>query len=270
MYPILTKLGPVTIYSFGTFIVIGFLVASWYVRRRSIRELGVDGERVFNFCFVLLFLALFGARLLYVLLHYDEHVQKPMSAFMIWNGGLAFYGGLAMCLIAIGWYLPRHKELGGWSLVDVLVLGGCLAIFVGRWASFLSGENYGDKSPDLAWGVRFPPGAESQIPRTWRGIPLHPTQLYHSLHGLVLFVLLLLYLRRKPAPGRALGLFLMLYAIGRGIIEIWRADDVARGMVIPDYLSIPQLLCIPTFFLGLGIFLTRHHKDEGDPAASTA
>lgn len=262
MYPVLFELGQLKIYAFGTFIVIAFLVSSWYVRRRAVRTLEVDGEQVFNLCFILLFIGLAGARMLYVLIHYDEHAAKPMSMFAIWNGGLAWYGGLIAGLLWLGWYLPRKAELKGWALLDILALGACLAIFVGRWASFLSGENYGKAAPDLPWAVEFPPGPDTQVPRDLRGIPLHPTQLYHSLHGLILFGLLLLYVRRGPHAGRTAGLFLMLYALGRALIEIWRGDDEARGMVIEGVLSTGQLISIPIFFVGLALFLIRRPSDD--------
>lgn len=268
MYPIIWRfevLGlPITIYSFGTFIVLAFLVSAFYIRRRASWQLGVDRERVFNVCFALLFLGLVGARLLYAFIHHGTFSETPLSFLQIWKGGLVFYGGLILCLVWLAWYLPRHSDLKGWALVDVLALGTGLALFVGRWASFLSGENYGKPAPGLPWAVRFPTTEGSAVPASLRGVDLHPTQIYHSLHGLLLFAVLWWFLRRKPWPGRATGLFLMLYALGAAVIEIWRADDAARGMVIEGFLSASQLLSIPIFFTGLTIFLVRR-KPSSDP-----
>lgn len=257
MYPVLFEIGSLKIYAFGTFIVLAFLASSYYVRKQAMGRLGLDGERVFNICFALLFIGLIGARALYVIVHYGEHVAAPMSAFKIWRGGLVFYGGLILGALWLGWYLPRHPSLRGWALTDVMSIGMGLAIFVGRWASFLSGENYGKEAEGLPWAVKFPPGPDTQVLASLREVPLHPTQLYHSLHGLLLFVILLLVQRRSPTPGRVTGLFLMLYAVGRFIIEIWRGDDAQRGMVIDDLLSTSQLLSVPVFFAGLAIFLIR-------------
>ena len=134
---------------------------------------------------------------------------------------------------------------------------------MGRWASFLSGENYGKPAGDLPWGVKFPPGPDTQVPSPLREVALHPTQLYHSLHGLALFLILILIQKKHPNPGRITGLFLMFYAVGRGVIEIWRGDDEARGMIIDGVLSTSQLISIPVFFIGLAIFLIRR------PAASS-
>lgn len=260
MYPVLIDISEsIKIYAFGTFIVLAFLVASFYVGRRAERDLGVDRNASFNLCFALLFLGLAGARLVYALVHYDEFSADKMKIFKIWQGGLVWYGGLIVCLAWLAWYLPRHPKLKGWALVDILALGTGLAIFVGRWASFLSGENYGTEAPDLPWAVTFPAHAATQAKV---GVALHPTQLYHSLHGLVLFGLLLWFLKKKPHPGRAAGLFLALYAVGRAVIEIWRGDDAARGMVIGDWVSTSQLLSVPIFFLGVAIFFSRKARDQ--------
>jgi prolipoprotein diacylglyceryltransferase len=73
----------------------------------------------------------------------------------------------------------------------------------------------------------------------------------------VLFLLLLLLARRKPHSGRVAGAFLMLYAVGHAVIEIWRGDDKARGMLIDDTVSTSQFLSVPVFFAGLAIWLLR-------------
>jgi phosphatidylglycerol---prolipoprotein diacylglyceryl transferase len=253
MYPILWSKG-ITIYSFGTLIVIGFLVAALYARRRAARTLGLDRERVFNVCFALLFLGLAGARLLYGLVHYDAFTGKPLEIFALWKGGLLWYGGLIGALLWLAWYLPRHPDMKGWALLDVLALGTCLGIFVGRWASFLSGEDYGKPAPDgLPWKVMFT-SPDGMAPRN---VWLHPAQLYHSVHGLVLFGILLLLARRKPYAGRIAGAFLVLYALGHAVIEIWRGDDEARGMLIDGMVSTSQFLSVPVLFAGVAIWLLR-------------
>ncbi len=262
MYPVLIDISEkVKIYSFGTFIVLAFLVASFYVRRRAAREFAVDRAESFNVCFILLFIGLAGARLLYAIINYSEFSTDKMKLFKVWQGGLVWYGGLFFCLAWLAWYLPRHAKLRGWHFADVLALGACLAIFVGRWASFLSGENYGTEAAGLPWAVTFPPHPASQAVF---GVELHPTQIYHSLHGLILFGLLLWFLKRKPVSGRLTGLFLMLYSVGRAVIEIWRGDDAARGMVIDGWVSTSQFLSIPVFFIGVAIFLSRGAR-EMDP-----
>lgn len=262
MYPVLIDISEkVKIYSFGTFIVIAFLVAAWYVRRRAKRELSIARDESFNVCFALLFIGLAGARLLYAIIKHDEFSTDKMKLFKVWEGGLVWYGGLIVCLAWLAWYLPRHPRFRGWHFADILALGTCLAIFVGRWASFLAGENYGKEAPGLPWAVTFPPHPATQA-RV--GVELHPTQLYHSLHGLILFGLLLWFMKRKPQAGRTAGLFLILYSVGRAFIEIYRGDDDARGMLIDGWVSTSQFLSIPIFFIGVAIYFARGAR-ERDP-----
>ena len=128
----------------------------------------------------------------------------------------------------------------------------------------MSGEDYGKVAPEgLPWAVTFGASGETDaVMARPLNTPLHPTQLYHSLHGLVLFVILLLWARQKPNPGRLTGIFLMLYAIGHAVVEIWRGDDAARGMMINGMVSTSQFLSIPVFFAGLAIWLLRRPTDE--------
>jgi phosphatidylglycerol:prolipoprotein diacylglycerol transferase len=267
VYPVvfeITPFGkPIALYSYGVMIVAAFLVASFHARRRAHRSLALDKERVFNVCFAVLFIGLLGARVLHVLVHYGEYTKEPLSFLKIWDGGLSFLGGLVGGLLWLAWFLPRHLDLKGFGLVDVLVTSGTLAIFVGGFGMLLSGYAYGKPAPDLAWGITFP-----QIDTTAarpRGEPLHPTQVYLSLHGILMFAILVLYARKAPISGRTTGLFLVLYAVGRAAIEIWRGDDAQRGMVIDGVLSVPQLLCVPLLFAGLAIWLIRRPADAPIP-----
>jgi phosphatidylglycerol:prolipoprotein diacylglycerol transferase len=239
----------ITLHSFGLAIVVAFLVAAYWARRRAARRLGLDRERVFNVAFALLFVGIAGARLLHVMVHYATYTKDPLSFLYIWDGGLSLYGGLLAGALWLGWYLPRHPELGGFSLADVFAAATALAVFLGSWGSFLAGDAHGDPT-DLPWGVRVPNPPRTLAP---------PTQHNHSLHGLLLFGILLLYLRRPRPSGRAFGLFLALYAIGRAGIEVWRADDDHRGMVIDGVLSVPQLLSVPVLFGGIAIWLIRRN-----------
>jgi phosphatidylglycerol:prolipoprotein diacylglycerol transferase len=266
VHPVLWKfeiLGrPITLYSFGLVIVVAFLVAAYYARARASRRLGLDKERVFNVAFALLFVGIAGARVLYVVVHYATYAKDPLSFLKIWDGGMSLYGGLLAGVLWLGWYLPRHPELKGFALADVLAIASCLAIFVGAWGSLLSGDAYG-KPTDAPWGITFPPGETTPAPR---GVALHPTQVYHALHGILAYLVLVLYLKKPRPSGRAFGLFLILYGVGRSLVEVWRGDDAHRGMVIDGVLSVPQLLSVPVLFAGVAIWLIRKNAAPASAA----
>jgi phosphatidylglycerol---prolipoprotein diacylglyceryl transferase len=265
----------ITIYSYGTVIVLAFLVAAWWTRRAAHRRLGLDKERVFNVAFALLFVGIAGARLLYALIHYQKFTARPMSFLFIWEGGLVWYGGLIADLLWLAWYLPRHPDLRGYEFTDVLVRGACLGIFLGRWASFLAGEGYG-RPTDLPWGipaVRMPQATESvrQSGQSILDVRLHPAQVYESLFGLLLFVVLGWLAKRGWRSGRLTAMFLMLYALGRPVLELFRWDDADRGM-IGGHVSMSQLISVPVFFAGLALWLVRRpeHPVHRRPVGATA
>ena len=278
-----------TIHAFGTFIVAAFLVAVFYVQRRARRELELDKDRVFNIGFGLLVLGILAGRLLYAFLKYDEFVARPGSVAYIWEGGLVLYGGLIAGLLWLAWYLPRHPELRAFAFLDIVAAGTALGLFVGRWASLLSGEAFGVLAESFPLALRFPyhpscvaPHADPAQPGT--APPLQPTQVYLILLGLLLFIVLAVYRRRRPVAGRITALFLMLYAVGRFGIEFVRADWRTEGLeairtwmvaaggsprlpdpsglyVFEDLVSWNMLLSIPVFFTGLAIWMIR--RPEG-------
>jgi len=57
----------------------------------------------------------------------------------------------------------------------------------------------------------------------------------------VIFLILQWAYRRKTFEGEVFWLYLLLYSITRGILEIWRGDLV-RGFVIPGVLSTSQFI----------------------------
>ena len=134
---------------------------------------------------------------------------------------------------------------------------------IGRIGCFLVGDDYGKIAPDLPWAVRFPDIEESLLPLHLRGEPLHPTQLYLLLQSFLIFLILSWVARRRKFRGQVLYLSMILYPIGRSICEIYRADDVERGVYFG--LSTAQWFSIPIFVIGLVLFIRASRR----PAATS-
>ena len=102
---------------------------------------------------------------------------------------------------------------------------------------------------DLPWRVTFSHRA-SQAPLH---TGLHPTQLYSA--GLVFSILtiLLMFKRHKRFEGELFFVYIILYAIGRGIIEIFRGDE-ARGYVIDGFISHSQFISLIVISVTLLIY----------------
>jgi phosphatidylglycerol:prolipoprotein diacylglycerol transferase len=180
--------------------------------------------------------AFLGSRILYVLINLDVFCQDPLQAFKIWEGGLVFYGGLIPAAGVAFWVMKRHR-LPVWKLADLIFPLIALGLSFGRMGCFLAGCCYG-KETSLPWSVVFKnPDSLARL-----NVPLHPTQLYDAVNGLVLFLFLSWAEKRKTYDGQIFWLFLLLYAMTRFLIEIFRGDP--RGFLFAGLLSTSQAIGI--------------------------
>ena len=107
MHPVLFQIGPITIYTYGVFVAMGFLLGLSTAMREA-RLAGEDPQQVVDMALYILLGAIIGSRVLYVLVSWGEFAPNPLQIFMIWKGGLVFYGGLAMAVLVIIWYTRRN------------------------------------------------------------------------------------------------------------------------------------------------------------------
>ncbi len=239
MFPILFRLGGLTIYAYGFFLILGIVVAGILAILRVRKEdLRIPFERLADLFFYAVLSAIVGSRILFVLINFDLYRENPLRIFKIWEGGLVFYGGLILAIgVSIGymrWYrLPIRK------LFDLISPLLALGLFFGRIGCFFAGCCYG-KETSLPWGVIFTdPNSLARL-----NVPLHPTQLYDAANGLVIFLFLLWKEKRKAFDGQIFLFFLLLYSTFRFFIEMLRGDP--RGFLFQDVISTSQ---------GIGIFL---------------
>ena len=116
---------------------------------------------------------------------------------------------------------------------------------------FFAGCCYGLPT-EMPWGVTFT-DAESQVKPLHTA--LHPTQLYESFFLLSILGFLLLFKKHQRFQGQLFMIYLMLYAVGRGVIEIFRGD-LRRGFIIEDVLSHSQFISI--VIIAIALWTYRH------------
>jgi len=155
MYPELFEIPFVhlTIKSYGLMMVIGFLAAVSLIRRLS-RDITPDPQLITNAALYSLIAGVVGARLFYVIHHFDNFQRNLLSVFAIWQGGLELLGGVILAITFIVLYL-RHYKLPIRRYLDILAVGLMLALAAGRIGCFLNGCCFG-KPTNLPWAVRFP------------------------------------------------------------------------------------------------------------------
>lgn len=249
---ITTPLGRLVIPSFGLCLATAYLVALAMGARRAAAR-GYDPDTTADMFLYLLLGAVGGARITYVMLEWDQFRGNPLSALMIWKGGLVFYGGIIGGYLASLAFMKYHK-VPALPMADLSV--GCVAVghMIGRVGCFLNGCCYGQLTQQ-PWGVTFPYTAGPH--------PRHPTQLYEIAGLLVVLAFLEWRYRRPHRQGSIVALYLSLYAVLRFSVEMLRGDD--RGGEFFG-LSISQDLSIVGFFLGLaGLWLARSQKMSTEP-----
>jgi phosphatidylglycerol:prolipoprotein diacylglycerol transferase len=171
---------------YGLAYVFGFLLAFWYFRdaQRKGTIPGLTPEALENLMGAVVLGVLVGGRLGFVVQHPGDLVSDPMMVFRVWEGGMAFFGGLAGVGLAI-LLVARRYGLRVLALTDVAVFPAALGLAVGRIANFVNAELVG-RPTGGPWGVVFP---------TVDNLPRHPSQLYESASHFLLFAILVLAAR---------------------------------------------------------------------------
>jgi len=233
MHPVLFHIGPFALHTYGVFVAVAFLSAMGLALREA-RRVGEDPDKLLDLCFYILIAAIVGSRILYVVIDWPTFREDPVEIIRIWRGGLVFYGGFIAALLTALWYI-RRKGLSPWKTADILAPPIAFGQFVGRIGCVFAGCCYGQPC-DLPWAVIFT-DPESLAPR---GVSLHPTQVYSSLNGLIIFVLLMGLRRRKRFEGQVFWSYVLLYGITRSIVEFFRGDD--RGVLVAGIFSTSQFI----------------------------
>ncbi|MFW5498739.1 MULTISPECIES: prolipoprotein diacylglyceryl transferase [unclassified Maridesulfovibrio] len=247
MNPILFSIGSINIYAYSVYLTAGCLLGiGWAMRAARLWELEYKLAPITGI--IAIVSGVIGARALYVGLYPQEFSGDLLRIFYIWQGGLVFSGAIIFGSLAGLLYL-RSKQQPILDWLDCFAPGIALGQAVGRLGCFFAGCCYG-KPADLPWAVTFK-NTSSLAPLFQ---PLHPTQLYHSLAGLVTFLILVVAGNHIKTEGRITGLFLILFSAFRFIIEFFRADY--RGELGP--LSMTQFITL--VFFAIGIYLLSIYK----------
>jgi len=238
MHPILFRVGSWPVYSYGVLLAIAYLAGLQLAVVRA-RRAGLDGAKVMDLGIYLIIAALIGAKLMLVAVDFDYFRHQPAEILSLVRAGGVFYGGLIGAFF-VGMWLVRRYGLPVWTTADLIAPGIALGHIVGRFGCLLAGCCYG-RPTNVAWAITFTDPVAATNVGTPLQIPLHPTQLYDAgAEAIILAVLLLSERRGRPYPGRTLWLYMLLYAISRFIIEIYRGDErgVVMGMSTSQFVSV--------------------------------
>lgn len=255
MHSVLVKIGPLTIRGYGLMLALAMLCGMYLAMWRA-RRAGVEPNKVESLSLYLIVAAVVGARLFYVAFHWHEFsddlldIVNPIHEYELGCSGLVFYGGLILAVLVSVLY-ARRERLSFWVLADVFAPSIALGIFLTRIGCFLHGCCHG-KPCDLPWGVTFPP--ESPAGYEFPNIPLHPSQLYSSLYGLLIFGILIFVERYKRSEGFTFWILVGLYGIARFSVDFVRYYDSMLVDVGGIHLTVNQWISAGLFVLACVMF----------------
>ncbi|MBX3274993.1 MAG: prolipoprotein diacylglyceryl transferase [Sandaracinaceae bacterium] len=191
--------------------------------------------------------------------------------------GRAAYGGLLFAALGAAAHLRVSRAPVGAFFDRIALFLGVVYALV-RVGCLLEGCDYGVPS-ELALAVRYPAGSLAAlehahaglVPAGMASLPTHPTQLYEGAVALVASLGALAVYRparggRLPS-GAAFAVWLVLYAIGRALVEAFRAD-ASRGLYAG--LSTAQWTSLAIVVAIAGIGLVRVWRAPAAPARAEA
>ena len=283
-------LGFIKIHYYSLMYIIAFFLGIFIASRDKVAEArGIKDKKIIeDFAFWVMISGLIGARLYYVLFKLSSYMERPLSIFAVWEGGLAIHGGIIGAFIGAVIFAKR-KKMNLWVLTDMGVGPLLIGQAIGRIGNYANGEiegvptftpwnvilkgnfeqwwnQYQTMSIDMKsrfkelvpWGIVFPSGTSAGD--SFPNVPLHPAMFYESILNVIGFLLLWFYFRKKGyKPGILSMIYLIMYALIRSLVSFFRVEDLSFFGVIraPHLISIIMLVLA---FIGIKYFNKKDSK----------
>ena len=241
----LFSIGPFTVYGYGLMIAIGILVAYVTAEYRA-KKHGLDPDKIFYLVIWAVVGGFAGAKVLYFLTRLKDIMENPRVLLDLADG-FVVYGGIIGGIFSAMAYC-KIKKMPFLKYFDLVMPSVALAQGFGRIGCFLAGCCYG-RETDSALGIVFQ--NSSYAPND---VKLLPTQLISSGLDFLLCAVLILLDRKKKGDGQIAGAYLVLYSIGRFILEFYRGDLI-RGNV--GALTTSQFIAIFVALAGVVLIAVR-------------
>lgn len=234
--PTLLTLGPFEIRYYGLVYVIGFLVVYLYFKHLiKHKKILLSEDELYDLIFYLMVGVLVGSRLFHAIFWEPSYyLSQPWKIFYIWEGGMAYHGGLAGVMLATYLFWRKkeiRKKVSYAKLADYISIPAVLMLAFGRIANFINGELPG-KVTNVSWCVYFP---------GYDGCR-HPQQLYSAAKRFLVFAWLVFANRKKHKDGFIFWNMITLIGLGRFIIDFYRDDPTFLGITAGQYFSIAMLV----------------------------
>ena len=245
MYPILFKIGPFTVYSFGTLLALGALAAGWVVKS-ELNRYRYNTELASTIIVAAAVGGLIGARLFNIFENMPYFLQDPLD-FAFRGAGFTWYGGMLGGVLAVTW-IVRGKGIPWLQTADICAPALAIGYGVGRIGCHIAGDGDWGVVSNLPWAMAYTNAIFGWVhPLTGipypSGVRVHPTPIYELIQSLIIFAVLW-PLRKKGYPSGAIfWLYLILAGISRFMVEFWRVNPIiGLGMTQAQWISMVLVL----------------------------
>lgn len=248
MNPIFITIGNIQIYWYSVILLLAFTVGGILAIKEG-KRFDIPKDYMTNMFFYIIFFALIGARLYYVLFNLDYYMQNPVEILKVWEGGLAIHGGIIAALLVVIIYSKKYNVTTT-RLLDILVVSLILGQAIGRWGNFMNGEAHGAVTtlehlrslhiPDFVINGMFIEGKYYM-----------PTFFFESVSCFIGFIVLCIVRRREYTKVSELtSLYLIWYGITRFFIEGMRTDSLMF-----NGFRVAQIVSVIMVIVGIVIFI---------------
>lgn len=252
MHPVLFEFGSFKIYTYGFCIALGAVLGGLYMWRQGKIQYGWSFDQA-NMLFVLLiFAGVVGGKFFLLFENPSLYFSHPSKLFS--GSGFVFYGSLLTAIPVMLLYFKKN-QLPVAGMLDIMAVVTCIVHGFGRIGCFNAGCCYGLPT-DHFLNVVFTDTACQANPLN---VPLHPTQLYEAAFIFSILIFLLIQKKYKRFDGQQFLIYLILYAIGRSVLETLRGD-LDRGFVIGDWLSNSQFISLLIIFTAIYFYVKLNRK----------
>ena len=257
MLPIILKIGPITIHTYGLMMAVGVAFALWFLFIQA-KKHDLPSSKIIDMAFYTIIISLIGAKLILLVGNISYYMRYWRELLSLARSGGVFQGGLTFGFLFALWYFHKHR-IPTWKAADIVAPALALGHGFGRIGCFSAGCCYGTEC-SLPWGVIFKSKYASDLTGIPLGIPLHPTQLYEAALNFLNFFVLFLILKKKRFDGQVFSLYIINYSIIRYFVEFYRGDHPDKAFLFRNpspylSLSVPQLFCILGLIAGVALLL---------------
>ena len=223
----------ITIY--GVLIAVGMLLGIFFVVLEARRN-HEDPDGYLDLTIKTLIAGVIGARLLYAAFSWSLYKNDPGQILNVRSGGMLFYGGLLGGVLSGAVYCRLRKK-SFWKMADLACMGILIGQIIGKWGSFFNRESFGEYADNI-FSMQIPLTAvrAGEVTTAMREnlqtadglswIIAQPLFLYESLWCLLVFLMLMMHLRKRVFQGEIFLRYLAGYGLGRAVIQWFRTDKV--------------------------------------------